>query len=113
MLPFREELKRRRLLFDGSMGALLTAMGHKSDHPEEFCLSRPDVISGIHASYIEAGAGVVITDSLGATPIRLSRTPLAGQAAALTGASVRCARAAAGDAGAGRRDGLPGHGVRR
>ena len=96
MRTFPKELKCRRLLFDGSMGALLTAMGHKSDHPEEFCLTRPEVITGIHASYIDAGANVVITDSLGATPIRLGHSPLAGQAAVLTEAAVRCARAAAG-----------------
>ena len=96
MRTFPEALKERRLLFDGSMGALLTAMRHKSDHPEEFCLTRPEVITGIHASYIDAGANVVITDSLGATPIRLGHSPLAGQAAELTEAAVRCARAAAG-----------------
>ncbi len=97
MRSFKEEIKSRRLLFDGSMGALLSSMGKKSDHPELFCVTEPELIEGIHARYIAAGANVVITDSLGATPLRLRRSPLMSRAAELTQAAVKAARAAAGD----------------
>jgi len=97
MLSFAEELKNRRLLFDGSMGALLSSMGKVSDHPELFNLTEPELISGVHARYVEAGANVVITDSLGATPLRLRRTELAARVPEITEAAVKNARAAAGD----------------
>ena len=97
MLSFSEELKQGRLLFDGSMGALLSAMGHASDHPELFNIDTPELIQSIHRRYIDAGANVVITDSLGATPLRLRRTELCSRAAELTEAAVKNARIAAGD----------------
>ncbi len=97
MRSFTEELKNNRLLFDGSMGALLSSMGKVSDHPEPFNLTEPELIQSIHARYIEAGANVVITDSLGATPLRLRRTDLKDRVPELTEAAVRNARTAAGD----------------
>ncbi len=97
MRSFKEEIQSHRLLFDGSMGALLSSMGKKSDHPEVFCMDEPQLIEGIHTRYISAGANVVITDSLGATPLRLRRSPYAERAAELTEAAVKCARAAAGE----------------
>ncbi len=96
MHSFMEEIKSRRLLFDGSMGALLSSMGKRSDHPEVFCVTEPKLIEDIHARYIASGANVVITDSLGATPIRLHRSELKSRAAELTEAAVKAARASAG-----------------
>ncbi len=97
MRSFTEELKSGRLLFDGSMGALLSSMGKASDHPELYNVEEPDLIQSVHARYIEAGANVVITDSLGATPLRLRRTDLKDRVPELTEAAVKNARAAAGD----------------
>ena len=97
MLSFTEELKNNRLLFDGSMGALLASMGKVSDHPELFNIDEPELIQGVHKRYIGAGANVVITDSLGATPLRLRRTDLVDRVPELTAAAVKNARAAAGD----------------
>jgi len=97
MLSFTEELKNNRLLFDGSMGALLSSMGKASDHPELYNIEEPELIQGVHQRYIDAGANVVITDSLGATPLRLRRTDLVDRVPELTEAAVRNARCAAGD----------------
>lgn len=97
MLSFPEELKKRRLLFDGSMGALLASMGKSGRHPETFNLTEPELIQSVHARYVEAGTNVVITDSLGATPLRLRRTDLFDRAADITEAAVKNARAAVGD----------------
>lgn len=97
MRSFTEELKNNRLLFDGSMGALLASMGKVSDHPELFNIDEPDLIQRIHQSYIDAGSNVIITDSLGATPLRLRRTDLKDRVPELTEAAVKNARAAAGD----------------
>ena len=97
MLSFTEELKNNRLLFDGSMGALLSSMGKASDHPELYNIEEPELIQGVHQRYIDAGANVVITDSLGATPLRLRRTDLVDRVPELTEAAVRNARCAVGD----------------
>lgn len=97
MRSFPEELKERRLLFDGSMGALLSSMGFTGDHPELLTVTNPTVIRKIHEQYMESGANVVITDSLGATPIRLMHSALSDRAAELAAASVKVAREAAGD----------------
>ncbi len=97
MRSFTEELKTSRLLFDGSMGALLSSMGKSSDHPELYNIEEPELIQGVHRRYIDAGANVVITDSLGATPLRLRRTDLKDRVPELTEAAVKNARAAAGD----------------
>lgn len=97
MRSFTEELKNGRLLFDGSMGALLSSMGKASDHPELYNIEEPELIQGVHSRYIGAGANVVITDSLGATPLRLRRTDLKDRVPELTEAAVKNARAAAGD----------------
>lgn len=96
MTGFVEAISGARLLFDGSMGALLSSMGHMSDCPELLCVEKPDIIYGIHRSYIDAGAQVIITNSLGANPIKLRHAGLSGRAAELARASVEVARRAAG-----------------
>lgn len=95
MEPFLNALKERRLLFDGSMGSLLGAMGYASECPELLNVEAPGVIQGVHAHYMEAGAQVIITNSLGTTPIKLARAGLSGRAAELTRAAVKNALEAA------------------
>ncbi len=73
-MDFMTELTRRRLLFDGGMGALLASMGVKTDCPEELGAERPELIQGIHKAYKEAGANVIITNSLGMHPVKLGKT---------------------------------------
>ena len=63
---------RRTLLFDGGMGTMLQARGMPAGmSPEKFCLERPDILQGVHKSYIEAGADIVITNTFGASPFKL------------------------------------------
>ena len=55
----------RTLLLDGGMGTMLQARGLPAgEHPEQFCLDRPDVLRGIHADYLAAGADIILTLSL-------------------------------------------------
>lgn len=70
---FLQLLKQRPMLADGAMGTLLYARGI----PYEQCfdalnLSQPELISGIHREYINAGAEIVETNSFGANKIRLA-----------------------------------------
>lgn len=104
------ELSGRPLVFDGAMGTLLQARGLPAgEHPERFCLARPDVLQGIHADYLNAGADIILTATFGGTRFKLP--PLTGadggalDVAAFNRAMARIARAAADEASA--RQGRP------
>lgn len=57
----------RMLLFDGGMGSLLVKKGMMAgEKPEYWNLSHPKAIEEIHASYIQAGADIINTNTFGA-----------------------------------------------
>ena len=62
MADFRSALASgRTLLLDGGMGTMLQARGLPAgEHPEQFCLDRPDVLRGLHAAYLAAGAAIQV-----------------------------------------------------
>lgn len=63
----REELKKRRLFFDGGMGSLLQARGLRpGELPEIWNLTHPEIIEEIHLEYLNAGADVVTANTFGA-----------------------------------------------
>jgi 5-methyltetrahydrofolate--homocysteine methyltransferase len=69
------------LLLDGAMGTQLMLRGIKSGETSEtWVLNRPDDVSAIHKSYFDAGADIVLTNTFGATPIKLSHFGLADKA---------------------------------
>ena len=96
MSRFSDIIKTRRLLFDGSMGALLGQMGFNNACPDEIALTNPDVIGGIHLRYINAGANVIICDSFGSTELVLKHKKREGRGACFTKAAVKVAQRAAG-----------------
>jgi len=93
MRDFRRTLKKRVLLFDGSMGALLGQMGVETECPDLLSITRPDLIRGIHEAYVQAGADVILSNTFGATSIKLERAGLAERAAEIVSAAVKNARA--------------------
>lgn len=67
------------VVLDGGMGTLLQESGLSSDHlPEEWNISHPDVVSGVHLSYFRAGAQIVETNTFGGTEIKLGMKGKAG-----------------------------------
>ena len=96
MTPFNIAINNKRMLFDGGMGSLLASMGYTGNCPELYCVEKPEVIEGIHASYLEAGAQVITANSFGATPIKLKRAGYDARAAEFAKAAVRIARRASG-----------------
>ncbi len=65
-MGIREELKQRRLFFDGGMGSLLQAKGMKpGELPETWNLLHPEIIEEIHFDYLNAGVDVVTTNTFG------------------------------------------------
>ena len=51
-MKLSELIKQKILLSDGSMGALLASMGYKDSCPDALSVTRPEVIRGIHRSYL-------------------------------------------------------------
>ncbi|HUC36396.1 MAG TPA: methionine synthase [Acidimicrobiales bacterium] len=93
----------RVVVFDGAMGTNLQLAGLGPDDfggPElEGCnevlvLSRPDVVAGIHSSFLSAGVDVVETDAFGAFRTVLAEYDLADRVTEINLAAARLAREA-------------------
>jgi 5-methyltetrahydrofolate--homocysteine methyltransferase len=115
-----ELLARRILLLDGATGTLLQEqqLGVKDFCGERFagqedlkgnfdvlCLTRPDVVAGVHRAYLSAGADIIETNTFSATAIAQSDYGLQGHAAEMNLVAARIARACADAAAAA--DGRP------
>jgi len=62
--------------------------------PELFCLARPDVLVGIHADYLRAGADVLTTNTFGGCIYKLGTGPGAPDVVEFNRAMARAAREA-------------------
>lgn len=107
----RTLLAQRILILDGAMGTMVQQHGlveadyrgtrflaHGKDlkgNNDLLCLTRPDVIRGIHEAYLAAGADILETNSFNATRISQAEYGLAGLAFELNVAAAQLARAAA------------------
>ncbi len=78
---FLERLQQSVLVFDGAMGTSLQAQNLTADDfggPElEGCneylvISKPEAVEQVHASFLEAGADVIETDTFGGTSVVLA-----------------------------------------
>src|SRR5881275_3318966 len=76
------------VVYDGGMGATL----------EQFDLNRPDVIEGVHASMLDAGAEVLETDTFQGSRLKLSEWGLGEQTLEINTKAAEIARKAAGEA---------------
>ncbi len=95
MATIMEHLTRGRVLFDGGMGSMLIARGLEAGRPpEEWNVSRPDVIGSVHRAYLDAGADVIQTNTFGGTAARLARHGFAERVGELNLAGIRLARSA-------------------
>ena len=98
-----DALADRILVLDGAMGTMIHQaplsiekdyQGHENC-PEILDVTRPDVITGIHRAYLEAGADIVETDTFGGTGIVLAEIKLEDRAYELNFAAAKIARQAA------------------
>jgi len=72
-----DELKNRVLVADGAMGTILQKKGLKNGEiPESWNVSKSEIIKDIHKSYIDAGADIIITNTFGASKLKLERVGL-------------------------------------
>jgi 5-methyltetrahydrofolate--homocysteine methyltransferase len=97
--------KERVVVFDGGMGATLEQFdltqedygGLLGKCHEALVLNRPDVIEGVHASMLEAGAEVVETDSFQGSRLKLEEWGLGEHTHEVNLKAAQIARKAAGE----------------
>src|SRR5210317_1349220 len=93
-----ETIKERPLLFDGAMGTMLMKAGKTGlKTPILLNLDEPQLVADIHRQYYDAGADVVITNTFGGSPLKLSADGLEQQMAELNRNAVRLTRQACPD----------------
>ncbi|MBQ5841040.1 MAG: homocysteine S-methyltransferase family protein [Clostridia bacterium] len=62
-----EYIKDHPLYLDGGTGTMLQAAGlAPGELPERWCITHPDIVTGVHRAYYEAGSHVVSANTFGA-----------------------------------------------
>ncbi|MFV1986856.1 MAG: bifunctional homocysteine S-methyltransferase/methylenetetrahydrofolate reductase [Gemmatimonadota bacterium] len=85
-------------VMDGAMGTVLYQRGvFVNVCYDELCLTQPDVVLGVHADYVRAGAELIETNTFGANPIKLSAFGLDGRTEEINESAADLARKAGGD----------------
>src|SRR5689334_873642 len=105
MRDFLAAVRDRVVVFDGGMGATLEQfdLSLENDYRlpgrchEALVLNRPDVIEGVHASMLEAGAEVLETDTFQASRLKLSEWGLEDHTHEINLKAAKIARKAAGE----------------
>src|SRR5215218_532705 len=105
MRDYLEAIHSRVVVFDGGMGATLEQFDLTSEDygglpgkcHEALILHRPDVIEGVHASMVEAGAEVVETDTFQASRLKLDEWGLADHTLEINRKAAEIARKAVGE----------------
>ncbi|MFN8103735.1 MAG: methionine synthase [Acidimicrobiia bacterium] len=104
-MDFLELARRKIVVFDGGMGTAIQGydLSVEDDYrgnegmTEMLCLTRPDVVKEIHASFFEAGCDVVETDSFGSNHVVLNEYGMAARTFELNETAARIAREVAAD----------------
>src|SRR5258708_35882660 len=97
--------RERVVIYDGGMGATLEQFeltpedygGLQGKCHEALVLHRPDVIEGVHASMLEAGAEVVETDTFQASRLKLEEWGLGQHTLEINTQAAQIPRKAGGD----------------
>ena len=102
MSTLRAALAERVVVADGAMGTMLQASDATVDDFADYegCneilnITRPDIVTGVHEAYLEAGADCVTTNSFGANLSNLGEYGIGDRIGELSLASAQLARAAA------------------
>jgi 5-methyltetrahydrofolate--homocysteine methyltransferase len=105
MRDFMGAIREHVVVYDGGMGATLEQFdltpsdygGLPGKCHEALVLHRPDVIEGVHASMLEAGAQVVETDTFQASRLKLDEWGLGEHTLEINTTAAQIARRAAGE----------------
>ncbi len=111
MKTIRQLLEERILIIDGAMGTMIQRRNlQEADYRGErfknwhvdvkgnndlLNITRPDIITGIHKQYLEAGADIIETNTFSSTAIAMADYGMQSLAFELNVAAAKCARTAA------------------
>ena len=97
-MDIRQEIKTRRLIFDGAMGTMLQEQGLSGGElPELWNIEHPEKVKAVHRQYLEAGCDILKTNTFGANALKMADTPYTAQEIVRAGVSL--ARQAADECG--------------
>jgi 5-methyltetrahydrofolate--homocysteine methyltransferase len=105
MIDLRTYLEQGNLIVaDGATGTMLQSMGlGAGTAPELWNVENPDAVRALHRAYLDAGSGVILTNTFGGSRIKLERTGGLGERTVeLNRAAASLAKEMAGRAGDGR-----------
>lgn len=107
-MSIRKELEKRILVIDGAMGTMiqrhkLTEEDYRGARFKDWhcdvkgnndllCITRPDIIKGIHKQYLDAGADIIETNTFSSTTIAMADYDMQALAYELNVAAARCAK---------------------
>jgi 5-methyltetrahydrofolate--homocysteine methyltransferase len=93
MTDFRTRLSQPGILVaDGATGTMLHELGLPAGMaPERWILENPAGVRALHRSYIDAGSGVILTNTFGGTRFRLERESLGDQVKEINRTAARLA----------------------
>src|SRR5438105_15665198 len=102
---YLQAVSERVVVYDGGMGATLEQFDLTQDDygglagkcHEALVLNRPDVIEGVHASMLDAGAEVVETDTFQGSRLKLEEWGLGEHTLEINTRAAEIARRAAGE----------------
>src|SRR5437660_6557138 len=102
---YLDTIARHVVVYDGGMGATLEQFeltsedygGLQGKCHEALVLNRPDVIEGVHASMLDAGAEVVETDTFQGSRLKLDEWGLGEHTLEINTKAAQIARRAAGE----------------
>src|SRR3954470_22994644 len=105
MRDYRSAIRSHLVLLDGGMGATLEQfdLSLEDDYKlpgrahEALVLNRPDVIEGVHESFVAAGADAVQTDTFQASRLKLDEWGLGDATVEINRRAAEIARRAAGE----------------
>lgn len=85
-------MENKIIYLDGALGTMLQQNGLAPGHsPETLCLTDPEKITALHASYVQAGADIVYANTFGANRYKL---PQDANVEEVVRAAVACAKQA-------------------
>lgn len=93
-----EKAKKDGLVFDGAMGTMLIREGLTGGKASElWILEKPEVVAKVHKSYFDAGSDVVISNTFGGSPIKLSKVGLGNNVEEINITAVKLVKESAGE----------------
>ncbi|HSB05048.1 MAG TPA: homocysteine S-methyltransferase family protein [Thermodesulfobacteriota bacterium] len=97
MISWKEWLEKKKVLIaDGGWGTELIKQGLKpGEIPEVWNVDRPEGVRAVAASYVKAGADIILTNTFGGNPLKLAKMGLGHRTAEINRLGAEISREAA------------------